>query len=93
MTTWFRAVGTRNHVVMSSRAWQDYEVPGSPYFVHVDGATGTVAGEGSAPSWDRVASLLTGALEDAANTPARITGALRAAGIEEGHPSLRPGRS
>src|SRR5262249_38949606 len=59
----FRAAGARNHVVMSSRAWQDYDVPGSPYFVHVDGATGTVVGEGSAPSWDRVATLLAGALE------------------------------
>jgi len=88
----FQAVGARNHIVMSSRAWRDYEVPGSPYFVHVDGTTGTVVGEGSAPSWDRVASLLSGALEEAVETPERITDTLRSAGIEEGHPSLHPSR-
>ena len=27
-------------VVMSSEAWQHYEVPGSPYVIHVDGASG-----------------------------------------------------
>jgi hypothetical protein len=88
----FRSVASKTHVVMSSRGWHDYDVPGSPYFVHVDGTTGSIVGEGSAPSWDRVASLLTGALEDAADAPTRITEALQAAGIEEGHPSLHPGR-
>jgi hypothetical protein len=88
----FRAAAARHHVVMSSRAWREYDVPGSPYFIHVDGATGAVAGEGSAPSWDRVADLLAGAREDAADAPSRTTATLQAAGIEEGHPSLHPSR-
>jgi hypothetical protein len=45
-------------VVMSSAAWADYGVPGSPYFVHVDGPEGRVVGEGAATSWEQVASLL-----------------------------------
>ncbi len=45
-------------VVMSSAAWSDYGVPGSPYFVHVDGPAGRVVGEGAATSWEQVASLL-----------------------------------
>ena len=89
----FRAIASDTHVVMSSRAWRDYDVPGSPYFVHVNGASGAVVGEGSAPSWDRVADLVAGAIEDAADTPARVTEALRAAGIDEGHPSLHPSRA
>jgi hypothetical protein len=88
----FRSIAARTHVVMSSRAWQEYDVPGSPYFVHVDGASGDIVGEGSAPSWDRVADLVAGALEDAADTPARVTGELQAAGIDRGHPSLHPSR-
>lgn len=90
------AISGRVHVVMSSRAWSDYDVPGSPYFAHVDGATGRVVGGGSAPTWERVASLLAEALEDAsgrsADTPARVTEALRAAGVEAGDPSLHPSR-
>ncbi|MEO6714311.1 MAG: hypothetical protein ABIM89_12890 [Mycobacteriales bacterium] len=45
-------------LVMSSDAWDDYKVPGSPYFVHVDGASGQVIGEGAATSWSQVASLI-----------------------------------
>ena len=35
-------------VVMSSDAWTDYEVPGSPFFVLVDGRSGRRIGEGVA---------------------------------------------
>jgi hypothetical protein len=52
-------------VVLSSDAWDDYEVPGSPYFVFVDGG-GRIAGEGMAQSWGQVVSLLTDALAEAA---------------------------
>lgn len=45
-------------LVMSSAAWDDYQVPGSPYFVHVDGPSGVVIGEGAATSWSQVASLI-----------------------------------
>lgn len=58
-------------VVMSSAAWGDYEVPGSPYFVYVDGRGGRVVGEGAATTWPQVASLLGQAVADAA-TPAQV---------------------
>lgn len=57
-------------VVMSTQAWEDYEVPGSPHFVFVDGATGTIAGEGTAPTWPQVASLLERAVGDLARRSA-----------------------
>jgi hypothetical protein len=57
---------THVQVVMSSDAWDAYAVPGSPYFVFVDGR-GRIAGEGMAQSWGQVASLLTDALAEAAD--------------------------
>ena len=51
-------------VVMSTEVWEQYEVPGSPYFVLVDGAAGRVAGEGSATSWEQVERLVTNAVGD-----------------------------
>ncbi len=51
-------------LVMSSAAWDAYHVPTAPYFVHVDGASGHVYGEGSAAAWPQVASLLRDALDD-----------------------------
>jgi hypothetical protein len=42
-------------VVMSTEAWLDYEVPGSPFFVLVDGRTGRKVGQGVA---NGVAQLL-----------------------------------
>ena len=44
-------------VVMSSEAWDDYEVPGSPYFLVVGGEPATVLAESGASSWDAVRSL------------------------------------
>lgn len=44
-------------VVMSSEAWADYEVPGSPYFLVVGGDPGTIIAEGEASTWDAVLSL------------------------------------
>jgi len=49
--------------MMSSEAWSDFAVPGSPYFVLVDGA-GRVLGEGTAGTWDRVLELLGQAMAD-----------------------------
>jgi hypothetical protein len=83
-------------VIMSSQAWEDYRVPGAPYFVFVDG---TIRGEGAATGWEALASLIGDALEDqreARSSPrgprraARIDATLQAAGIERGHPSLYP---
>ena len=46
-------------VVMSSAAWTDYRVPGSPYFVLVDGQAGPRArAKAPARDWDQVKNLL-----------------------------------
>jgi hypothetical protein len=45
-------------LVMSSDTWTDYEVPGSPYFVLVDGMSGRVVGEGTGASWPQVLGLV-----------------------------------
>lgn len=85
--------------VMSSKAWDAYEVPVSPYFVLVD--QGRVIGEGAAASWGQVQSLLAKAVNDAGMVDNRIglgTGErleasdaqLAAAGIVPGHDSLYP---
>ena len=90
--------------IMSSQAWDDYGVPVAPYFLLIDGPTGTVVGEGAAASWAQVERLLGQALADtgragnAKPTPmARASGAARAAaaddallaaGITPGHPDL-----
>ena len=52
-------------VVMSSEAWTDYEVPGSPFFVLVDGSTGRRIGEGVANHFRQVAELVHRAQVDA----------------------------
>jgi hypothetical protein len=87
-------------LVMSSAAWDDYAVPGSPYFVYVDGPSGRIVGEGAATSWEQVSSLLGQALGDTgrrrsrarvhddAARQARADSELTAAGIYPGHPSL-----
>ena len=85
-------------VVMSTAAWDDYEVPVAPYFVYVDGPSGRILGEGVAQTWEQVKSLWTQALDDAAGTrrrsdvgtEARADRDLAQAGILPGHPSLHP---
>ncbi len=52
-------------VVMTSDAWQAYDVPGSPYFVLVDGRSGKVQGEGTGIDWPQVKGLLTQVTDDA----------------------------
>jgi hypothetical protein len=82
-------------VVMSSRAWVDYDVPASPYFVHIDGG-GRLAGEGTAQRLDQVLSLLADATDDlaggerSADRALRVERELATAGIGPDHPSLRP---
>ena len=90
-------------LVQSTEAWTDYEVPVSPYFVLVDGPSGSVIGEGSAGSWNQVASLMSQALADAGtggpdqidNGELRTDAEFRRAGILPGDPRLyhdeRPG--
>jgi hypothetical protein len=50
--------------VMSSAAWDDYDVPVSPYFLLIDGSRGVV-GEGAGGSWAQVVDLLRKAAADA----------------------------
>jgi hypothetical protein len=85
-------------VVMSEQAWEDYCVPGAPYFVLVDRF---VRGEGVATTWQALASLVSDAIEDqreAERTSAgtwrarQVEEKLAAAGIGPDHPSLYPGR-
>jgi len=52
-------------VVMSTDAWSEYGVPGSPYVVLVDGRTGRVRGEGTGQSWGQISQLLAQASGDA----------------------------
>ncbi|MDQ1447639.1 MAG: hypothetical protein QOC79_610 [Actinomycetota bacterium] len=77
-------------VVMSSAAWADYRVPGSPYFVLVDGQDGRVRGEGTGANWDQVKNLLRQALDDSPGDgrEVRIDRELLAQGLAPGDPSL-----
>jgi hypothetical protein len=54
--------------VMSSEAWDDYNVPVSPYFVLVDGPSGRVIGEGAGTSWEQVLDLLSRSVADAGSS-------------------------
>ena len=67
-------------LVMSSQAWADFEVPGSPYVVVADGRTGRVKGEGSGSSFSQVGGLIRQSVEDSrhpsmARKPDRTAGA------------------
>ena len=90
-------------LVMSSTAWADYAVPGSPYVVVVDGQTGRVKGEGSGTSLSQLSGLIHQAVGDrdagetrySVNKPRKdaerevdVDRVLLAAGIGPGHPSL-----
>lgn len=92
-------------LVMSSQAWADYQVPGSPYVVCVD-PDGTVKGEGTGMSWTQVARMLAESTGDAgfvadtsarrrkpesdADREARVDRELIAAGILPGDERLYP---
>ncbi|HTU97631.1 MAG TPA: hypothetical protein VMF14_17420 [Solirubrobacteraceae bacterium] len=100
-----RLAPTGTEVIMSSAAWADYAVPGSPHFVLTDGAGG-ILGRGSALSWSQLQTMVADARADAQRArgagpggdTARTTqeraerseGALASAGIGPGHPSLYP---
>jgi hypothetical protein len=86
-------------VVMSTQAWRDYDVPGSPHVAYVEGRTGRVRGEGTGQSWAQVAQLI-GAAQPSGAQPrsdkprrdadveAQIDRELLAAGILPGDPRL-----
>jgi hypothetical protein len=73
-------------VVLSSAAWAAYAVPGSPYFVLVDGAVGRVRGEGTGARWDQVWNLLSQAAAD--SNEHRIDRELLSNGVAPGDASL-----
>ena len=90
-------------LVMSSQAWSDYQVPGSPYVMVVNGATGRVQGEGSGTSLSQVSGLIRQSLGDVGGSghsgfvvkpradserESDVDRALLSAGIGPGHPSL-----
>ncbi len=92
-------------VVMSSEAWDTYDVPVAPYFAYVDGPTGAIVGEGAAMTWEHLAGMMEQALADAGLSTrkgrrrryddgrareARADRDLLGAGIEPGDPSLYP---
>jgi hypothetical protein len=77
-------------VVMSTAAWEQYQVPHTPYFVYVDGPSGRILGEGSAQTWDQVRTLWSQALADERGGEARADRELLQAGIHPGHESLYP---
>jgi hypothetical protein len=86
-------------VIMSSQAWEDYAVPGSPYFLLIDGE---IRGEGVATTWEGLSSLVSDAIEDQRlqeGLPAgsrrgrRVDQTLAANGIGPDHPSLHPARA
>jgi hypothetical protein len=87
--------------IMSTDAWDAYNVPVAPFFVLVDGTSGRVVGEGAAPAFEQLVDLLGRAATDrpgSGSTPRRSGGQrqreedtdeiLRQAGIEPGDPRL-----
>jgi hypothetical protein len=56
-------------VVMSSEAWEHYDIPYAPYFVYISGPAGRVMGEGVAAGWEEVKALLAGAVADGTTSP------------------------
>jgi len=87
--------------VLSSAAWQDYDVPGSPYFALVDGTNNRLVGSGTAANWDQMRNMLRTALGDylleteaergmtsGRDRERRADQALAAAGIGRDHPSV-----
>ena len=50
--------------IASSTAWDDYDVTLSPYFILVDGPTGSNLGEGAAATWGQIENLLNQAMMD-----------------------------
>ena len=82
-----RKLAPRNlTVVMASAAWEAYNVPGSPYFVLVDGPDGRVRGEGTGTSWPQVWNLLRQAADD--SNEQLIDRELLAYGVAPGDSSL-----
>jgi hypothetical protein len=92
-----RLAPNQHQVLMSSDAWEDYDVPVSPYFVLIDG-DGSVLGDGAAANWTQLVKLMSEAVSDQRSTShrarhERIDQDLAQAGIEPDDPSLWDGES
>ena len=61
--------------VCSTAAWEAYGIPGSPYFVLIDGRNRRVVGSGTATNWLQVRRLLAQAIGDAKSSGAKSSGA------------------
>jgi hypothetical protein len=68
-------------VVMSNEAWDAYEVPGSPFFVLVDGRARRRIGEGTALQFQQVADMVRRAFAESGRraAPGRVSWAPEAA--------------
>jgi hypothetical protein len=95
--------GDRLPVVMSTAAWEKYDIPYAPYFVYVSGRAGRIVGEGVAAGWEEVKALMANAVADSDERSGRwrkskadaeresgVDRELRAAGIHPGDPRLHP---
>jgi hypothetical protein len=71
-------------VIMSTEAWGDYEVPGSPFFVLVDGRSGRRIGEGVANVFPQVVDLVRRAQVDAGYAPGESAAASSRDGLPGG---------
>ena len=58
--------------LLSTEAWEDFGVPGAPYFIHVE--DGRMVGEGVATSWEQLVRMLDRADLDRAELAAQGTG-------------------
>ena len=58
--------------LLSTAAWEDFGVPGAPYFIHVE--DGRMVGEGVATSWEQLVRMLDRADLDRAELAAQGTG-------------------
>ena len=89
-----RLADPRHLTLMSTQAWEDFNVPATPYFALVDNGTARVVGEGSAGDWSRVEDMVRRALAESglgrntAQRKADVDQELAEAGFEPGDPRL-----
>lgn len=84
---------SHHQLLMSSEAWEAYDVPVSPYFVLVEGS-GRAIGEGAAVNWAQLSKLMREAVADAQEARGhrarndRIDRELREAGLTADDPTV-----
>jgi hypothetical protein len=89
-----RLADPRHLTLMSTKAWEDFAVPATPYFALIDNSNARVVGEGSAGDWGRVEEMVrralaeTGLRRSTAQRKADVDEELAAAGFEPGDSRL-----